>query len=165
MAIDAIPVWVVFAGTVLFILAAIEAGYRLGLFARRQPEEEKAAPGEVIARTILGLVSFLLAFTFGIVTNRHDARKELVRQEANAIRTAWDRSDLLPELDRIQAKRLLRSYSVFQVTSAQRLKEELCGALNSWDLNPYLRTCSMKSLWVYARGKDLSLSCQNPVTS
>jgi hypothetical protein len=52
----------------------------------------------------------MLAFTFGIVSERYDARKGLVRDEANAIRTAYLRSDFLPEPDRAEAKSLLRGY-------------------------------------------------------
>ena len=33
-----------------------------------------------------------------------------MREEANAIRTAWARSDFLPEPDRGEAVRLLRAY-------------------------------------------------------
>ena len=44
-----------------------------------------------------------MAFTFGIVSDRYDARKALVREEANAIRTAWFRSDFLAVQDRDRA--------------------------------------------------------------
>ena len=49
---------------------------------------------------VLGLAAFMLAFAFGAVSSRFDARKELVRDDANAIRTAWARADFLPEADR-----------------------------------------------------------------
>ena len=52
----------------------------------------------------------MLAFTFGIVAERFDTRKELVRDEANTIRTTWQRCDFLPEPDRVEARGLLREY-------------------------------------------------------
>lgn len=109
-AMGALPVWAVFAATLLLVAAAIEAGYRLGRVARVRSEDEKEAPVSAIAATILALLAFIMAFTFGIVADRYDARKALVREEANAIRTAWARSDFLPEPDRGEAARLLRAY-------------------------------------------------------
>ena len=50
----------------------------------------------MIAGAILALATFMLAFTFGIVADRYDTKKGLVREDANAIRTAWQRSDFLP---------------------------------------------------------------------
>src|SRR5688572_28290755 len=52
----------------------------------------------------------MLAFTFGIVAERFDTRKELVRDEANTIRTTWQRCDFLPEPDHGEARGLLREY-------------------------------------------------------
>jgi hypothetical protein len=69
--------------------------------------------------SILGLGAFVLAFTFGIVANRFDHRRELVREEANAIRTAWLRSDFLPEPDRARAQETFRSYLDERLAFAQ----------------------------------------------
>ena len=91
-------------------MAAIEAGYRLGRAAHRRSEEFKESPVSAIAGAVLGLAAFMLAFTFGIVWELRGARKELVRQEAVAIRAAWQRSDFLPEGDRAEAAALLRKY-------------------------------------------------------
>ena len=52
----------------------------------------------------------MLAFTFGIVSDRYDDKKALVRQEANAIRTAFKRSDFLSERDQAYTKQLLGEY-------------------------------------------------------
>ena len=107
---DTFPMWVVFAATVLVVVAAIEGGYRLGHAVRSRSEHEKESPASAIAGTVLALLAFMMAFTFGIVSDRFDTRKALVREEAGAIRTAWFRTDFLPEPDRGQAVRLLREY-------------------------------------------------------
>jgi hypothetical protein len=119
MRIDFIPIWALFVGTIIIVMLAIEAGYRLGRAAHRRSEDEKESPVSAIASTILGLSAFMLAFTFGIVSERHDAKKGLVRDDAIAIRTAWQRSDFLPETDRAEAKDLLRRYVDLRVTFAQ----------------------------------------------
>lgn len=91
-------------------MLSIEGGYRLGRIMHARSDDEKESPVGAIAGSVLGLVAFMLAITFGIVAERYDARRGLVREEANAIRTAWMRSDFLPEPDRREAVRLLRGY-------------------------------------------------------
>jgi hypothetical protein len=127
MGIDAIPIWVLFVGTMVVVILAIEVGYRLGHASHRNSDEEKESPVSAIAGAILGLSAFLLAFTFGIVSERHDAKKGLVRDDAIAIRTAWQRSDFLPESDRPEAAALLRKYVDLRVTFALAAQEGSAG--------------------------------------
>lgn len=110
MTLDTIPTWAFFAGMVLLVLLSTEAGYRIGRRAHRRSEEELEAPISSISSSILGLGGFILAFTFGIVSNRYDARKVLVIEEANAVRTAYHRADFLPVSDAGEARKLLRDY-------------------------------------------------------
>jgi hypothetical protein len=110
MKTDAIPLWVIFLGTIVLIVIAIEAGHYLGKISKRRTWNENETSVSTLAAAILGLLAFMLAFTFGIVTDRFESRKELVRNETNVIRTAWMRADFLPEPDRVEAKRLLLEY-------------------------------------------------------
>lgn len=116
---DVIPIWTLFVATIIIVVLAIEAGYRLGRAVHLRAEGEKESPVSVIAAAILGLVAFMLAFTFGIVSDRFDFRKALVRDEANAIRTAYLRSDFLPELDHGQAAGLFKEYVDYRLAAAQ----------------------------------------------
>ncbi len=124
MRIDAIPIWAVFAATIIIVMVAIEVGYRLGHAVHGHSEDEKESPVSAIAGAILGLAAFMLAFTFGIVTERHNHKKELVRDDAIAIRTAWQRSDFLPETDRAEAAALLRQYVDVRVKFAETISLE-----------------------------------------
>jgi hypothetical protein len=110
MKIDSVPLLVLFIGTIIVVMLAIEAGYRLGRAAHGRSDEEKESSVSAMAGTILGLGAFMLAFTFGIVAERYDARRGLVRDDAIAIRTAWQRADFLPEPDRAESVELLRAY-------------------------------------------------------
>jgi len=116
---DAIPIGVLFAATIIIVVITIEAGYRLGHAVHRRSAGEKESSVSAITAAILGLVAFMLAFTFGIVTNRYDARKALVLEEANAIGTAYLRSDFLPEKDRGEAAGLFREYVDYRLASAK----------------------------------------------
>jgi hypothetical protein len=64
---------------------------------------------------MLGLLAFLLAFTFGLAASRYDTRKQLVLDEANAIGTAYLRADMLPEPQRSEIRNLLREYASARV--------------------------------------------------
>jgi hypothetical protein len=111
MNMDDLPLWLIFIGTIVIVLGTIELGYLLGKEARLRNEGEKEAPVSAIAGTVLALLAFILAFTFGIVSNRYDARRELVREQANAISTAYDRTDFLPEAMGAESKDLFRTYT------------------------------------------------------
>jgi len=110
MNLDGVPVWAFFLGTILLVMAFIEVGHRLGDIAHRNSEDEKEAPVSGVSGAVLGLTAFILALTFGIVLERYDARKALVRADADAIRAAYLRADFLPEPDRTESKRLLKVY-------------------------------------------------------
>src|SRR5687767_13484056 len=103
MNFDSIPIWVLFGATILVILLAIDGGYRLGKKVRQRSENEKEPPVSGAAAAILGLSAFMLTFAFGVVWNRHDSKRALVREDAVAIRTAWQRSTFLPESQRAEA--------------------------------------------------------------
>lgn len=118
MNFDAIPVAVIFAGTVIVVMAGIELGHRLGLVMHRRAGDDKDSTTSTISGAVLGLAAFMLAFTFAIVAERYDARKALVREDAIAIRTAWQRSDFLPEQDRGEAAALLLQYVDLRVKFA-----------------------------------------------
>jgi hypothetical protein len=110
MDFDDIPIWLLFLITTILVVATIEVGYQLGNAARRRSEEEKESPVSAIAGTVLALLAFILAFTFGFVANKYDSRRELVRDQAAAIRTAFSRSDFLPEPSRDGSKILYNNY-------------------------------------------------------
>lgn len=110
MSVDSVPIWLFFFGTVLLVMLFIEVGYRLGSGAHRKSEDEKESPISGVAGAVLSLTAFVLAFTFAIVADRYDARKALVRDDANAIRVAYLRADFLPAGEQAESKQLLRKY-------------------------------------------------------
>ena len=133
MTLDAVPVVALFVATILIVMLPIEGGYRLGRMAHRRSKQEKESSVSTSAGAVLALLAFMLAFTFGIASNRFDARKELVREDANKIRTAWLQSDILPEPDRAEAKGLFRDYlkariELVQSRDAERVKSVLSQA-------------------------------------
>lgn len=71
--------------------------------------------------SVLGLLAFILAFTFSLAASRFDARRQAVLEEANTLGTTWLRTRLLPEPQRSEIAQLLRRYTELR---AQPLAEE-----------------------------------------
>ncbi len=126
---DYLPLWGLFAVTVLVVLVSVEGGFRLGRRRRRSPEHEQEAPvGSIIGAT-LGLLAFIMAFTFGLAASRFDTRKQLVLDESNAIGTAYLRADLLPEPHRAEIRSLLRDYVDARVPKGDLTSEKIAQAI------------------------------------
>ena len=107
--LDVLPLWGLFLVIVVFVLLSIEGGYRLGDYRRGRPEQEKDAPVGAMVGSTLGLLAFMLAFTFGMAASRFDTRKALVLDEANAIGTTYLRAAMLPN-GHDEVRGLLRDY-------------------------------------------------------
>ena len=99
-----------FAGTVAVAMLAYEGGRRFGEWKSRQPDPEPLQPVRTLVASILGLLAFVLGFTFGLASAHFDSRAQLVFDEAIAIGTVYRRADFLPDLERANLRRLLLNY-------------------------------------------------------
>ena len=117
--LDVLPLWVVFAATLGGILLAVEGGYRLGTWRRRPSHQEKEGPVGGMVAAELGLLAFLLAFTFGMAAARFEARRQVLLDETNAIETAYLRAAMLPEPHGEAIRGLLREYVDVRLTAVQ----------------------------------------------
>ncbi|MCE9547663.1 MAG: hypothetical protein K8T25_19510 [Planctomycetia bacterium] len=114
-----LPLWAVFVVTWAVCMGAVEAGAALAAFTlRRRKEKEPDAPLGSVVGAVLGLLAFILAFTFGIAASRFDTRRQLVLQESNAIGTTYLRAALLPPKEGLEIRRLLREYARIRVNIA-----------------------------------------------
>jgi len=107
--LDAFPLPVLFVAIALLVLISIEVGYRVGRARRSRPGHEAEAPVGAMVGSTLGLLAFLLAFTFGMAASRFDARRLAVLDEANSIGTTYLRAGMLPAF-RAEIRTLLRDY-------------------------------------------------------
>jgi len=107
--LDSIPLWGFFVLTLALVLLAIEGGYRLGRFRLTRAEHEKEAPVGAMVAAMLGLLAFMLAFTFGLAAQRFDTRRQVLLDEANAIGTTYLRAAMLPQHEE-DIRALLRDY-------------------------------------------------------
>jgi len=107
--LDALPLWGIFVAILIIVLSSVELGYRIGEYRRRRHEQEKQAPVGTMVGATLGLLAFILAFTFGMAAGRFDNRRQVLLDEANAIGTTYLRAGMLPER-REEVRALLRDY-------------------------------------------------------
>src|SRR5215472_17455318 len=125
--IDLLPLWALFIFILLVVLLSVEFGYRLGIYRRSRREEEKEAPLGTLVGATLGLLAFILAFTFGLAAERFDSRRQVLLDEANAIGTNYLRAGMLPERGG-QIRGLLRDYvgARLEAVLPGKLAEGIC---------------------------------------
>ena len=92
---------------------ALWLAYAAGSWLRKRSSDASDVQNEdigVILAATLTLLALIIGFSFSMVTNRYDQRKNFEEGEANAIGTAVLRADLLPPSDAAKLRKLLRLY-------------------------------------------------------
>jgi hypothetical protein len=118
--LDPISIPGVFVLIAVVLLLVYEIGFRIGRWWQiRTPEETEGPTGELVA-SILALLAFLLAITMGMASDRFDARRGLVIDEANAIGTTYLRAGYLPTDVGTRSRALLREYVPLRVNVSER---------------------------------------------
>lgn len=118
--LESMPIVGVYLCIALLILASCETGFLLGRRHQRT-REDKEAPGSIgpIVGGLLGMLAFVLAFTFSMAAGQHGVRKQNVLTEANVIGAAYLRADLLDPERAATARRLLREYVDVRMRAAK----------------------------------------------
>ena len=132
MSFDSVPIWAVLIATIGLVYLSIEIGVCLGKRRLLRSEGKLEVSGALVGAT-MGLLAFMLAFTFNGAAGRHDARKSLVIEEANAIDKTWMRAGFLAEPYRAEIRGLLNDYVDLRVNVAGG-KVDLMEALRRSDL-------------------------------
>jgi hypothetical protein len=117
--LDFLPLWSIMPLTVVVALLSVELGYRLAGYRQRHAQEEKESPVGGMAAGTLGLLAFMLAFTFGLAGSRFEDRRQVLLSEANAIGTTYLRAAMLPEPMRTETQNLLREYVDVRLEAVQ----------------------------------------------
>jgi hypothetical protein len=108
--LDFMPLWLLFPSVVAVVFLAVEAGYYAGIRRARKLGSDKDPSMGAIVGAMLGLLGFMLAFTFCLAASRFNDRREVVLDEANAVGTTYLRAGMLAEPQRQQVRKLLRQY-------------------------------------------------------
>lgn len=110
--------------SIAVVLLALGIGFVLG---RRKKYTKggakEASIGSAVAAT-LGLLAFMLAFTFNMTAERFSERKALLLEEVNAIATTYLRADFLSKTGERQARSLLAEYAQLRDFNPGDIDEE-----------------------------------------
>lgn len=120
--INNMPLWGVILTTIVSVWLATEVGFQAGLSSRRKSGFDNETHITSITGAHLGLLAFLLAFTFSMAANHYDSRKQVIWEDASAIKTAYARAALIagPQSDKIRV--LLRQYTAVRSEVGDRRK-------------------------------------------
>jgi hypothetical protein len=118
---DGAPILLVGAVLLLTLLLAGLLGAWLARKTQGAPDSDKdddaGMEGYIVSAT-LALLGLLLGFTFALAVDRFEIRRSLVLQEANAIGTAYLRSQALTEPHRSRVSKVLTDYASNRVELA-----------------------------------------------
>jgi hypothetical protein len=152
------PLWAIFLITLGIIFAAFESGFLVGRRRSHRYGDEKDSPvGPMVAAT-LGLLAFMLTFTFGIAGSHFNTRRHLVLDEANAIRSTYAMTEMLAADARNDSRKLLRDYvdirlNYFQsfegVKDAISQSNEIQNRLWSIAMSSDIKGAGTPSAWLY----------------
>ncbi|MHC4205753.1 MAG: bestrophin-like domain [Planctomycetota bacterium] len=117
------PIWGIFLFTLVILFAAFEGGFLLGRHRCKRSDKEKDSLVTPMVTATLGLLAFMLAFTFGVAATHFSTRRKLVLEEANAIRSAYVMAGMLAEVPRSESRKLLHEYVDIRLKDFQSLEE------------------------------------------
>jgi hypothetical protein len=118
--LDSLPIVLVFVGTVIFIIAFFEVGFRFGRYSQsRNSKGGDGSLGPMVGST-LAMLAFVLAITFSMAASRYDQRNQNLLDEVNAIESAYRRAGLLAEPNRSAMRQHLVEYVDLRVSSLNR---------------------------------------------
>ena len=107
---DYFPLGVTYIGIVTIIVLSVWGGIRFARWRKTQIEHEDDTPINTLVGATLGLLAFILAFTFGLTSSHFDARKHFLLEEVNSIETSWLRAGLISEPYSTEIKKSLVEY-------------------------------------------------------
>ena len=116
---DLIPLWLVLLGSVVFLVAFIEVGIKLGSNIKGKTVKAQTAQVRAIMGASLGLLAFMLAFSFSMAQRHFEVRTQSFMLEVSAISSAYRGADLLDNATRPVARNLLQQFVAIRMEMMQ----------------------------------------------
>ena len=122
--LDGLTLPIMFLTAMVLQILFIELGFRYGRLRQGKPKPHRGQMAQVraIMGASLGLLAFMLAFSFSMAQQHHEERAIAYMQEVSAVDTAYRASDLILHEQRRNAKQLLRQFIDQRLASARALK-------------------------------------------
>jgi len=128
---DQFPLFLVLVCATLAQVLFIETGFRYGKFVQKKgPHKAQMAQVRAIMGASLGLLAFMLAFSFSMAQQHFEVRTQAYMSEVSAIDSAFRGADLIQAGSRAEAKELLLNFA--------KLRLELAAAAEQSDTSAIL---------------------------
>jgi len=114
--LESVPLWEALLITVGLVLVSNELGFRLGAYRRDAREADGSTQVVSLTGAHLGLLAFILAFSFSMSAGHFGDRKQFLLEEVNAIETAYLRAGLVSEPEGSNIQSLLTGYAATRAT-------------------------------------------------
>lgn len=121
--IDQLSIYSILLICLVTQIISIEIGFRMGEVRKGKPNKSQMAQVRAIMGASLGLLAFMLAFSFNAAQNHFEARTGAYMLEVSAIDSAFRGSDLIKKEEREVAKDLLRKFATLRVDTGRVVKE------------------------------------------
>jgi hypothetical protein len=116
--LDQLPLIAVFIGALLLQVLAIEVGFRIGNARFSKQNKPQMAQVRAIMGASLGLLAFMLAFSFSIAQQHFEERTRAYMMEVSAIDSAYRGADLIQPQARKAAQNLLRDFAKLRIETS-----------------------------------------------
>lgn len=107
---DRMPLSIHLILSILVMVLLVEVGYRGGMYHRGKPDKAQMAQVRAIMGASLGLLAFMLAFSFAVAQQHYEARTNAYLLEVTAIDAAYRGASLLDDERSEEARVLLRQF-------------------------------------------------------
>lgn len=121
--LDSIPIWAMYIVTFIVSWMGFELGYRYGLFRQRKSQSEPDKTLDAMVGATLGFLAFLMAFVMSMAVDRFDNRRQLVGEEAQAIRSAYLQAGYLADPYPQEIRSLLTEYVDIRTAPSDSVKD------------------------------------------
>ena len=129
-----LPLWAIYLLIVFIIVLSVRSGIAFAQWRKKRIEHEDDSSINTLVGSTLGLLAFILAFTFSLSSSRYDARKQFLLEEVNSIETSWLRAGLVEEPYNSQLKKTLKEYVEVRLWIIKNPKQITEGLNNSYKL-------------------------------
>jgi len=116
---DKIPLLFVMVLFVLSMVAFIEIGFRFGIRHRSKQHKAQMAQVRAIMGASLGLLAFMLAFSFSMAQQHFEQRTQAYMLEVSAIDSAYSGAGLLDDDASVIAKDTLRRFAALRLKTSE----------------------------------------------
>ena len=164
--LDQIPLALVMVAATLIQVAAIEIGFRIGAAPGGKPNKAQMAQVRAIMGASLGLLAFMLAFSFNSAQQHYEERVRAYMLEISAIDSAFRGADLLDDANRRLAQDMLVEFTdlrvqTLQVVSRKEMPEMVEMIRESERLHDRLWSLAERAMEGAGEGEDTGIFAQS----